>query len=52
QTTFQLAGGLHRAEQNPTDTTSLAEGFITITALAPDMTNHEKTRQLKLVFSS
>ncbi len=52
QTTFQLAGGLHRAEQTPTDTTSLAEGFMTITALAPDMTNHEKTRQLKLVFSS
>ena len=52
QTAFQLAGGLHRAEQNPTDTTSLADGFITITALAPDMTNHAKTRQLKSVFSS
>jgi len=52
QTTFQLAGGLHRAEQTPTDTTSLAEGFMTITALAPDMTNHAKTRQLKLVFGS
>ena len=52
QTTFQLAGGSHRAEQNPTDTTSLADGFITITALASDMTNHEKTRQLKSVFSS
>jgi len=47
QTVFQLAGGLHRAEQAPTDTTSLAEGFITITALAPDMTNHAKTRELE-----
>jgi len=52
RTVFQLAGGLHRAEQSPTDTTSLAEGFITITALAPGMTNHAKTRQLKLFFSS
>ena len=49
QTTFQLAGDLHRAEQNPTDTTSLADGFITITALAPDMTNHAKTRQLQRI---
>lgn len=49
QTTFQLAGGLHRAEQNPTDTTSLTDGFITITALAPDMTNHAKTRQLQRI---
>ena len=46
QTVFQLAGGPHRDEHSPTDTTSLAEGFITITALAADMTNHEKTRQL------
>ena len=43
------AGGLHRNEQNPTDTTSLADGFITITALAPGMTNHEKTSQLKQI---
>ena len=49
QTVFQLAGGPHRSEQNPTDTTSLAEGFITITALAPDMTNHEKTHQLQQI---
>jgi 5'-nucleotidase len=49
QTVFQLAGGLHRDEQNPTDTTSLADGFITITALAPGMTHHEKTSQLKQI---
>jgi 5'-nucleotidase len=49
QTVFQLAGGLHRDEQNPTDTTSLADGFITITALAPGMTNYEKTDKLKQI---
>lgn len=49
QTVFQLAGGLHRDERNPTDTTSLAEGFITITALAPGMTNIEKTQHLKKI---
>ena len=49
QTVFQLAGGSHRADDMPTDTTSLVEGFITITALAPDMTNHEKTRRLQKV---
>ena len=49
QTVFQLTGGPHRDEQNPTDTTSLAEGFITITALAPGMTNLKKTKQLKKI---
>ena len=49
QTVFQLNGGRHRAECIPTDTTSLAEGFITVTALAPDMTNHEKTRELQQI---
>jgi len=49
QTVFQLAGGPHRTDDSPTDTTSLVEGFITITALAPDMTNYEKTRQLQQI---
>ena len=49
QTVFQLAGGDHRLDDTPTDTSSLTEGFITITALAPDMTNHEKTRQLQQI---
>jgi 5'-nucleotidase len=49
QTVFQLAAGPHRQEEEPTDTTSLAEGFITITALAPGMTNHEKTAKLKQI---
>jgi len=49
QTVFQLAGEPNHTYETPTDTTSLVEGFITITALAPDMTNHEKTRQLEQI---
>jgi len=49
QTVFQLAGEPNHTDETPTDTTSLVEGFITITALAPDMTNHEKTRQLEQI---
>ncbi|MHC4570769.1 MAG: 5'/3'-nucleotidase SurE [Planctomycetota bacterium] len=49
QSVFQLAGGLHRDEHSPTDTTSLAEGFITITALAPGMTDHDKTSELQQI---
>ena len=50
QTVFQLVGGPHRddSEKNgPTDTTSIVDGFITITALAPGMTDYEKTLQLE-----
>jgi 5'-nucleotidase len=49
QTFFQLAGSPHLIEKNPTDITSLEEGFITITALAPDMTDHKKTRRLRKI---
>jgi len=49
QTVCHLAGGAHRHEDVPTDTTSLAEGFITITALIPDMTDHKKTGQLQKI---
>jgi 5'-nucleotidase len=49
QTVFKLAGGSHREEGSPTDTTSLAEGFITITPLIADMTNHKKIRQLQKI---
>ncbi len=49
QTVFQLAGDLHAADGIPSDTTSLIEGFITITALAPDMTDHRKTRELQKI---
>lgn len=50
QTVFQLAGGPHRDEISPTDTTSIAEGYITITALAAEMTDRKKTEQLKQRF--
>jgi 5'-nucleotidase len=46
QTVFQLAGGGHLVDENPTDTTSLAEGYITVTALVPDMTDHRKMQEL------
>jgi 5'-nucleotidase len=49
QTVFQLAGGSHLLDENPTDTTSLAEGFITVTALMPDMTDHRKITELQKI---
>jgi len=50
QLVFQLAGGMHRQEKTPADTTALADGFITVTALRPDMTDHEKTAALRARF--
>ncbi len=47
QTVFLLAGGAHLFDENPTDTTSLAEGYITVTALVPDMTDHRKMHELE-----
>ena len=49
QIVFQLSGGDHRADEIRTDTLSLEEGYITVTALASDMTNHEKNRQLEQI---
>lgn len=49
QTVFQLAGEPHVSDEIPTDTTSLVEGFITVTALVPDMTDHHKTSELKKI---
>ena len=49
QTVFQLAGDSHTFDGTPTDTTSLEEGYITITALASDMTDHKTTLQLQQV---
>jgi 5'-nucleotidase len=48
---FRLAGGAHREEQAPADTTSLADGFITVTPLLPDMTDHNKTLALRARFN-
>jgi 5'-nucleotidase len=49
QTVFQLAGGAHLLDESPTDTASLAEGFITVTALMPDMTDYNKTSELQKI---
>jgi 5'-nucleotidase len=46
QTVFQLASGLHRTEETPTDTMALWEGFITVTPLRPDMTSHGRLAEL------
>ena len=43
---FELAGATHHIDDNLTDTAALTEGFITVTALAADMTDHEKNRRL------
>ena len=45
-TTFQLAGGTYREEASPADTTTLSEGYITVTALSADLTDHKKTSVL------
>lgn len=44
---FQLAGGAHHPEDTPVDTTTLIDGFITVTPLLADMTDHKKTHALK-----
>jgi 5'-nucleotidase len=49
QTVFKLAGKPHPPGEIPTDTSSLVEGYITITALAPDMTDYGKTKQLQQI---
>ena len=41
-----LAGGHHRQETSPADATSLLDGFITVTALNADMTDHKRTDEL------
>jgi len=45
--TYLLAGGAPRQEKEPTDTMTLTEGYITVTPLKPDMTDHEKTLALR-----
>jgi len=51
KTIYKLAGGTYRNDETPADTTALAEGFITVTALIPDMTDHAKTRDLQSRFA-
>ncbi len=44
---FHLEGGPHRHEPIAKDTTALAEGYITVSALTADMTDHKNTEALK-----
>ncbi len=46
---FQLIGDHHVVDGSPTDSTSLEDGYITITALTPDMTDHKRTRDLERI---
>lgn len=48
QMVYQLGGGDHRDDEAAcTDTTALIDGFITVTALHFDMTDHEGNRRLE-----
>lgn len=47
QTVFQLAGGPHPFDNAATDTVALLEGYISVTALAPDMTDYKKTKHIR-----
>jgi 5'-nucleotidase len=47
QTVYQLAGGPHPFDDAQTDTVALVEGYISVTALAPDMTDYKKTRHIR-----
>lgn len=47
QKVFQLKGGDHRQESSCSDIIALVDGYITLTALNHDMTNHLKTDLLR-----
>ena len=47
QTEFLLTGKSHLNDNSPSDIKSLEEGFITVTALTPDMTHKRNTERLK-----
>ena len=49
---FRLTGGGHRQEKEPADTTALADGYLTVTPLRPDMTDHAKTAALQARLNS
>ena len=51
QTEFLLAGKSHLNDESPTDIGALEEGYITVTALTPDMTHESNTKKLKEKFS-
>jgi len=47
RTAFQLAGAPHPTDGTANDTSALVDGYISVTALAPDMTDHPKTQKLQ-----
>ncbi|RKY05810.1 MAG: 5'/3'-nucleotidase SurE, partial [Planctomycetota bacterium] len=50
QMIFEYTGGRHRNPAvSPADTTSLADGYITVTALHFDMTNYERNKSLSKI---
>ena len=50
QTVYQLTAAPYRTEPVTADTTELMKGYITVTALMPDMTNHKRTQEIKKFF--
>lgn len=46
RTVYQLAGGPSPLDDPSTDMVALIEGFISVTALAPDITEYDKTRKI------
>ncbi len=47
QTEYLLTGKSHRNDNDPSDIRSLEDGYITVTALTPDMTHKRNNEQLK-----
>jgi 5'-nucleotidase len=47
RTVFQLAGEPHPLEDPQADIVALMEGYVSVTALAPDMTDYEKTEHIR-----
>jgi len=50
QTVFKLAGGTHRSEEILADTEALAQGYITVTPLIADMTDHQRIQEFRCTF--
>jgi 5'-nucleotidase len=46
RTVYQLAGGPSPLDDPSTDMVALIEGFISVTALAPDITEYKKTKRI------
>ena len=51
RTVYQLAGGPDPFDDPSTDMMALMEGYISVTALAPDVTDYDRTKKLKKLFA-